>query len=202
MYCVQISARIIRWPSACACCCGPANTTVEVSSTRTTGKRVIYRQTKGWEVPYCKRCLAHIRAAQQLRSLSMLVVHLSLVFGLLGGLLALVVFVPLLLYSVPLAIIVGAVILAGMVIVLVITFNWCRQKYDRDVKTKNTERARLEQRLDALLSPSCSEESRLAADYEGWHGSVHTFYFSSQKFITVFERANPGKCLQGGQVHH
>ena len=63
---VQLSARIIHWPQMCACCCGRPNTTVEISHTRTTGVKVIREQTKGWQVPYCRKCLDHIDTADEL----------------------------------------------------------------------------------------------------------------------------------------
>lgn len=91
MYCVEISARIIRWPDICACCSRPADTAIEISSTRTTGKRVIRTQTKSWQVPYCKRCLSHIRAAKDLRAFWRIVINLSLVIGLAGAVLTLLI---------------------------------------------------------------------------------------------------------------
>jgi hypothetical protein len=62
---VQVSARILEWPQQCACCCGPPDMTWEASSTRHTGKRVIREQTKSWEVPYCSRCVGHIKKLMQ-----------------------------------------------------------------------------------------------------------------------------------------
>jgi hypothetical protein len=52
------------------------------------------------------------------------------------------------------------------------------------------------------LCSTCCEENARAVEYGGWHGSVHTFYFSHSSFAGAFERANPGKCLRGGQIHH
>jgi hypothetical protein len=202
MYSVEISARIIHWPGVCACCCHPANTSIEVSSTRTTGKRVIHTQTKSWEVPYCERCLDHIEAAKALRAFSTFVIHLSVVFGLVGGVLAFFVFLALCQRSVPMAVILGLVITGLTAAIVIPTFWWCHAKYQRDVKAKKAQRKRLEDQLNALLSQSCCEEDELAAEYGGWHGSVHTFYFASKQFAGAFERANPGKCLRGGQIHH
>ena len=58
---VDVSARTIRFPSNCCCCGGYADTEVEVSDTRYTGKRVIRSTTKGWHIPYCRRCTEHVR---------------------------------------------------------------------------------------------------------------------------------------------
>jgi hypothetical protein len=193
MYCVQISARIIRWPSVCACCTQRADANVEISSTRITGKKVIHTQTKAWAIPYCRRCLVHIQAAKDLKSFSMVVGHLSVALGFLGVLLAVILWVA----GAILAILALA-ITAGLVLA---TFRRCHEKYQRDCRAKQAQRADLERRLQSLLSHSCCEREKLAASYEGWHGSVHTFLFSSSQFAGAFEQANPGKCLRGGQIH-
>lgn len=201
MYCVQISARIIRWPGICACCGHSADTNIEISSTRTTGKRVIRTQTKSWEVPYCSRCLSHIRAARELRSFSRIVVNLSLVIGLAGAALSLLIFGLIVWQSVILAVFLSLLLVAGTVVLLSVTWRSCQARYRRHLTAKKAERARLERRLESLLCDTCSRESRCAAEYEGWYGSVHTFYFCNADFATALERANPGKCLRGGQVH-
>lgn len=202
MHCVQISARIVRWPGVCACCCQPADTSIEVSCTRVTGKKVIHTQTKSWDVPYCRRCFAHIKAAKALRAFSMLVIHLSIVFGLVGAALALLAAVAVYQRSVSSAVVLGLLLAAVTTAIILLTFSWCQAKYQRNVQAKKVQRARLEQKLNALLSQSCCDECRLAAQYDGWHGSVHTFYFASGQFASAFERSNPGKCLRDGQIHH
>src|SRR5688500_3741828 len=113
MYCVQISARVIRWPHVCACCCRGADTYVEVSSTRTWGKRVVHTHTRGWDVPYCERCLAHIQADRRLDAHSMFVLHQSVLLGLGAGLLALLVFLIALVKSPLLAVILGGLAVFG-----------------------------------------------------------------------------------------
>jgi hypothetical protein len=202
MYCVQISARIISWPRVCACCCQPADTSVEVSSTRVTGKKVIHTQTKSWDVPYCRRCLAHIEAGKALKRLSMVVIHLSGLFGLVGGALAIVGFAAVYPRSVLIAIVLGLLLAAATTTVVILTFSWCRAKYQRDVQAKKAQRAKLEQQLNALLCQTCCVADQLAAKYDGWHGSVHTFFFANREFASAFRRINPGKCLQDGQIHH
>lgn len=198
MYCVQISARIIRWPDICACCCRQADTSVQISSTRVTGKRVIHEQTKSWDVPYCQRCLDHVQAAKQLSQFSMFVMHWSVVLGSIGGFIA---FLALLVVAGE-TLIPSAVILALTAVVVVASFSRCQRKYRRDKNEKEARRAELKRRLDSLLSPDCSQKGRFAAQYDGWYGTVHTFYFSNGTFADRLERANPGKCLRGGQIHH
>src|SRR4051812_44837622 len=72
---VEISARLIRWPNNCACCCGPADTSINISFTSRTGVRVIHEQTKSWRVPYCSQCFDHIDAARKLAGFGWVVVH-------------------------------------------------------------------------------------------------------------------------------
>jgi hypothetical protein len=202
MYRVQISARMIQWPDVCACCCQAADTRVEVSSTRTTGKKIIRSTTKTWNVPYCRRCLEHIDASKDLQSHSRFVLHPSLVIGVAGGLLALLVFALALTASVPLALVPGVATLVLTVAALLLTYEGFQEKYQRALAAKKAERDRLQRGLDALLSATCCAETYIAAAYQGWHGTVHSFIFSSQQFAAAFEQANPGKCLRDGQIHH
>jgi hypothetical protein len=201
MYCVEISARIIRWPGACACCCRRADTTLEISSTRVTGKKVIHTHTKSWVVPYCRKCLAHIQTSRELKRFSMFVLHLSVVFGLVGVAVALLLLFVFIQISTPLAICLSLLAAATTIAVIATTFRWCREKYEREVQAKRRGRRELEDRLAALLSPSCAAEGR-AADYDGWYGSIHTFYFSNAEFAALVEEANRGKCLRSGRIHH
>ena len=202
MFCVQISARIVRWPGVCACCCNPADTSIEVRSTRITGKKVIHSHTKSWDVPYCRRCLAHIQAAKALQAFSMLVIHLSAVFGLLGAVLLVMTVGALHQRSVPTAVVLGVLIAVATTAFVILTFSRCQSRYQREFQAKKEQRARLEQQLNSLLAMSCCEKESLAAGYAGWHGSVHTFFFQSSQFASAFEQANPGKCLRYGQIHH
>ena len=58
---IQVSAKIISWPSICACCGEQANASFRAKAVRTTGKRVKHTTTKAWDVPYCEQCLDHKR---------------------------------------------------------------------------------------------------------------------------------------------
>src|SRR5262249_29993964 len=169
--------------------------------TRTTGVEVIRTQTKSWDVPYCNRCLSHVHAAKELEMFSWVVIHLSLVISLVGTALSLLVLGLIFRKSVTLAALLSLLVIVVAVVLLVTTWRPCQRKYRRDLKARDAELARLEHRLESLLSDTCSEASRLAAEYDGWYGSVHTFYFSSADFAAAVERANPGKCLRGGQIH-
>jgi hypothetical protein len=60
---VQVSARTLNWPQKCACCGGPANTTLRLRQTRFAGPQGEPHREGYWEAPYCTDCLAHLRRA-------------------------------------------------------------------------------------------------------------------------------------------
>jgi len=60
-YRFQISARLLHWPRQCACCRGAADAEMRAAATRTRGKRVVHTTTRWWTIPYCSRCVGHIR---------------------------------------------------------------------------------------------------------------------------------------------
>jgi hypothetical protein len=132
----------------------------------------------------------------------MFVPHLSVVFGLIAAAVALVLLLALMQVSALLAICLSLLAAAATTAVIVATYRWCQEKYERAVRAKQRRRRELEDRLTSLLSPDCAEKGRLAAEYGGWYGSVHTFYFSSEGFARFLEGANRGKCLRGGRIHH
>ncbi len=55
-YHVKASARLLHWPSQCACCFGAADTTARISHVRYKGSKA---EERAWEVPYCQGCLDH-----------------------------------------------------------------------------------------------------------------------------------------------
>ena len=132
----------------------------------------------------------------------MLVIHLSPVIGLVGGFLTLVAFTLVSWWSLLGAVGLGLLFAAITTAIVVLTYPACRARYWKHVQIRKSKQARLEQELNSLLSASCCEEDSLAVEYNGWQGSVHTFYFSSRQFADAFIRANPGKCLNNGQIHH
>lgn len=58
---ISVSAKQLVMPSVCACCGGASETTIAVTSTRISGKRVIRTKTSEWNFPVCARCGAHDR---------------------------------------------------------------------------------------------------------------------------------------------
>ena len=205
MYAVQISAKILTWPPACACCCGRPTGTMTVTSSREVGKRVVHVTSKSWKVPYCRRCVDHIDASSKLRNYSpRRVIHGSVAIALIGGL---VTCGCLLIFWLGGGI--GrwgtglSLLLASFTLGLVVyTFSSCQKRFEKRKAEINTERARLERAVESLVSPSCACKSHVAVSYEGWQATVHTFVFTSKAYAGMFRAANPGKCLQDGQIHH
>jgi hypothetical protein len=59
---VEVSGHKLTFPMQCLCCSRSPDTQLEFSASRTTGKRVVRTQTRGWDVPVCNSCLTHHRA--------------------------------------------------------------------------------------------------------------------------------------------
>lgn len=66
---VKVSAVVLHWPTCCVCCCGTADTTLPVSAERESGVKVIRTQSKTWAIPYCTRCLAHMKGPAEVQRL-------------------------------------------------------------------------------------------------------------------------------------
>ena len=201
MYCIEISARIIRWPHVCACCCQTANSTIQISSTRVTGKKVIRTQTKSWDIPFCRQCLAHVKASAELETFSMFVFHGSVSIGLIGAGVTLLFFA--MFYQTAWLGTALCLLSAAMTVgILIATYSYYQEKYERANRFKRQKQLELTDHLDSLMSDTCATEGQLAASYEGWYGTIHTFYFSSREFASRIEQINRGKCLHRGRVHH
>jgi hypothetical protein len=132
----------------------------------------------------------------------MFVIHYSVVFGIAGGMLVLLAFFATVKQSVGLAVLLALLCAIGTALIVVANLGWCQNLYRRRVAEKKAQRERLENELDRLLTHECCAQGELAATYDGWHGTVHSFFFDSKRFAHAFERANPGKCLRDGQIHH
>ena len=192
---VQISAHRIAWPRCCACCCGPKDTEVTLSFTRRRGVRVIREQTKSWLLPYCTRCLDHIDAVERLESFGWTVVHRPAVAVIFGLLLASAVVILLwekpLLFAITLGAVLAVVLSFGMSPLL----SWCSRSHRRALLQREKARQALEDELARCLCDNCASEDHIAAEYDGWSGTVHTFYFANAEFALLFTQANAGKVL-------
>ena len=83
-YQIQVSARTVEWPAQCACCNGPAETTLRASTTRTTSRRLVTTIKRHWDVPYCEVCLAHIQKHRSAVSMRKAGIGVALVAGFLA----------------------------------------------------------------------------------------------------------------------
>jgi len=61
---VELSGHKFDFPRHCACCDAGAQTTLSVSASRSTGKRVKHTTSKAWDFPYCATCVEHVQAAK------------------------------------------------------------------------------------------------------------------------------------------
>lgn len=100
-----------------------------------------------------------------------------------------------------LAIVLSALTGATTLGLVIATFKHFQKGYLKHKARKKSQREKLERKLDSLLCPTCAEEEQLAASYEGWSGSVHTFWFASAAFARLFRASNPRKCLEDGEIH-
>jgi serine/threonine protein kinase len=60
-YDVEVTGTTLRWPQSCACCFEPADAAFRVEYTTGGGFLGLFKETRGWDVPYCSQCLEHIR---------------------------------------------------------------------------------------------------------------------------------------------
>lgn len=194
---VDISARIIRWPKQCACCFRSADTFVSIAFSRIRGTEVIRTTTKSWNVPYCKRCLEHIRLSNELSDFSQSnsIVHGSLVIGGVGIITSLVLFFHGTLISDELGIRRGLLSLTTTIVTIAITHGFFKIRYERKTKERHGIEVELESRRDSFTCTSCAEKDSLAVSYGGWHGTVHRFYFANTRFAAQFMSLNEGKCF-------
>lgn len=175
MPCVKVSARILRFPSVC-CCCGSGcpQTWFRATATRTTGKKVIRTDSRSWDFPLCHKCeswmdLQHAANAAYRWFVAFIVFA---VLGFLSGVLSLFGSLPIL------AGVVGMV--TTMVSGLVSPFVY--ESWQRRQSEANRQKPADHCRLHPVV-------------YDGWYGSVHTFYFSCPRFTSHFQAANAKKLL-------
>ena len=172
MYCVRVSARLLHFPDVCCCCgCSGADNRFQAVATRTTGKKVVRTDSRSWSFPLCGDCERWIRQ-QQVADIAhawfMGLVVLA-ILGVVGG----VALLPR--PSGGVAIFLG--VLAGAIVPFVYK-NWqqCQEAANRVKPARH-----------------CVTEPVI---YEGWQGTVHTFYFSCHEFTERFQAGNARKVLR------
>jgi hypothetical protein len=67
---VDVSGHQFVFPTVCACCNGRADTELTVSTSKSTGKRVIRTSSNEWDIPYCKQCVLHVKAVESAKMLT------------------------------------------------------------------------------------------------------------------------------------
>ena len=214
---VQISAQyLIHWPKHCACCMGPAETTVEASAVRVTGKKIVKRDERGWLIPYCHGCVNHHRLSEQIRrdresggdewdapllmrlgGFGLLALALLLTCAGIGG----TAVKPPPGWTLP-QIIVLTLALAcfsaagGIGLLISAAYRSAEDAADASDREEQ-ERARMARLRAALaqcLTGTCACEG-VAVIYEGWYGTLHTFEFRSARYAEAFCRANASKIV-------
>ncbi len=204
---VEVSARLIRWPDRCACCLGRANTVHETTHTRVTGKKVIRTDSRSWQVPYCTNCLDHVDAASKAKSITTAGAYSVLGCGLLVGAgvaflgsccCTPAVFTPVQVNEAnrgvaAVGLVAGVAGSVGLALVAVAgAYHWYRQ-LAADARRRRKEATEY---AESLASHRCCTLDA-AVEYEGWYGSVHSFWFANPDYAEAVARANPGKVLGG-----
>jgi hypothetical protein len=82
---VVVSAKTISVPRRCACCGAAPDSELEVTASRTTGKRVVRTRTNSWTYPYCSRCLGHVREIESVGAAAVACFLVGAVGGLVVG---------------------------------------------------------------------------------------------------------------------
>ena len=59
-YDIEVTGATLEWPPSCACCFEPADSAFRVEYTTGGGILGLFQETRGWDVPYCSRCLEHV----------------------------------------------------------------------------------------------------------------------------------------------
>jgi len=166
---VDVAGHKFVFPSVCACCCGAADSQLDVHATRYSGKRVVHTSTRCWSIPYCSSCLRHVAALERAAARGKLLVFLSLI----GGLILLIVG----------AAVGGAIGAILGILATVLAVLWI---------SSSTETAK--RSASAMRTTSCAHVGR-AVVYLGWHGTLHQFDFASLHFGQEFMLNNHKKLV-------
>lgn len=172
---IEVSARLLSWPRLCACCSRPATMDITASYTRVSGKRVIRTNTRSWPIPVCMTCAEHGRIYSQTKGATERAIAWS-VFILVGGCV--------------LGAVVGssggglnfafvAIGVIGAIALLIVLLRSAQA--DRQAAQ------------DMLQDTCCSIDYPVV--YQGWNGSVHSFYFRNGLYAQAFADANAKKLL-------
>ncbi len=198
---LSISARIIHWPNRCACCMENADTWHHARASREKGVKVIHVESKKWKIPYCRHCLEHADLFEERDEITDQKANGILFVGILSGIVAILIggfcgslllrhvqenngFPPIL------AVIAGMIFFFGGVGSIIGTVVLTRR-----MKRKNADlRKQLTTKAKSLQCPTCRSDIP-AVEYEGWSGSIHTFWFANPNFAKDVKQLNAEKVL-------
>ncbi len=164
---IDVSARLLTWPRLCACCSRSATTEVAASYTRVSGQRVIRTNTRSWQVPVCGTCAEHGRIYSKTAGATGRAIAWSAVILLVSCVLGVVT---------PGLVVLGIIGAVTLSVVLLRSAQADRQAAE-----------------DMVLDTCCSADYPVV--YQGWNGSVHSFYFRNGVYAQAFAAANAKKIL-------
>lgn len=78
---VSVSGYQFTFPGKCAGCSAHADGQLSIAASKSSGKRVVHTKTQVWDVPYCSRCLNHLKAVNQAAQVAKTLGFLSVVIG-------------------------------------------------------------------------------------------------------------------------
>ena len=173
---VDVSGHQFVFPTLCACCNGSADTELTVSTSKSTGVRVIRTSTNEWAIPYCQQCVAHVKLAVKATEAAEAAKMLGLV---LGGVSVVVAGICWYFMSPFLGIPIG---IAGLVVTALLYAKF------------HTRCAELMKKAQAMCGPRCVCVDE-AVRYLDWHGPLHMFWIGSQEYALAFMVANHKKLV-------
>jgi hypothetical protein len=200
-YRVRCTARIIQWPTVCACCGDPPARMLPIQSGQWSGSCI---ERRSWDIPYCRPCAKHVelfRLENQLTAQAKRVFQWWPVAGVLAVTFAFVligVFTPLrepvsdavraeVWWNFAWTAVIAAVV-GGPVLYLSVSTAARVQRLRADAEVAI---AKAKASYDGRRCCSLGD----AVAYLLWDGSIHTFLFWALGYAEAFADANDGKML-------
>ena len=78
---VDLSGIRFAFPNECPCCGGMPDGTLVISASRSKGRRVVRTEVRAWNLPYCNRCIKHIKDVATIRLQLKLLAFVSIAVG-------------------------------------------------------------------------------------------------------------------------
>jgi len=166
----------LNWPRECPCCGDSSDDethiTIAHGKTLWLGTSEI-TSSVGWEVPYCKACIAHITASRETTSIySKIFLTIPIIFAIL-------------------AILFFAIFpdgdLSFILMGLFVSAGWFLVAHPLALRAA---RRHSQTQVIPNMKDGCHAMNEYAVSYRGWQDDLHTFRFKSQRFATLFANAN------------